>query len=136
MYKEENVKKQTFGFFSTGIGSVLKGMFWAFLISILGLFLASVLIAYTPVSENVAEFVTFIVPVLSAAICGMVSARSAKSRGYLRGALGGVFYIAVMYIISAVMTDCYALSAHILFLLPAVIASGAIGGIFGINTAK
>ncbi|MBR7163438.1 MAG: TIGR04086 family membrane protein [Clostridia bacterium] len=95
--------------------------------------MAALLLTYTGLSENAIPFITTVTMVVSVMLAGMVSAKSGRSRGYLNGALTGILYALVLYVISLLVSGSFFCNNYILILLAIGIFGGAFGGILGIN---
>lgn len=103
------------------------------LLTILLIFIISILIAYTSLEER------FIVPLVigsvafSLLICAYRIAKDKKEKGIIYGAGIGIAYMFVLYIISAFISFDFSLSINSIIMIIAGIVGGAIGGIIGVN---
>ena len=133
-----NTDTKTFagGFFGSGIGGLLKGLIWAFVLTFLLLTIGALVITYTAVGEETIPLVSLACVVISVAIGAMKSAKTANSKGYLKGALCGMVYILVLYITASLMSDKITFTSHTLLLFVIGIVVGALGGIIGINSVR
>ena len=107
MYSEDYKMVKDTGSFKTGAVNFGKGMLWAFLFTVIVFAFAALLLTYTPVSEKTVPFIVVITAVISMIIAGMISSRSARSKGYLNGAITGVLYVLVLYFISAIVAGSF-----------------------------
>ena len=113
----------------------LKGTAFAFVISIVLLFLCAVLMTYSPIPDNAAKAVTVIVSAISIFISGFMVSKKSKRQGWLSGAIAGLTYTILMYLFgSLVMLDFSVKLSTVLIGVMAFII-GAVGGIVGINTS-
>ena len=122
------------GFFESGIGGFIKGFIWAFVLTFILLAIGALIVSYTNVSEDLIPAISLTCVVISAAIGGMKTAKTAGSKGYLKGALCGLVYVLVIYTVASLVSDTFAFTSHtlLLFIIGAVV--GALGGIIGINS--
>lgn len=132
MYDKKQKNAET-GFFSSLPGCMIKGIFVGAFTGVLFLLISALLIAYTPVSESLSGTLVFACVAISAMFCGMISSKSVKSKGYLKGALGGIIYISLLYILSSVICGKCTFTVHTMLMFFTGIFAGALGGIFGIN---
>lgn len=123
-------------FFDSMAGGFLKGLLFACILTLILLSISALIITYTPIDESVIFAFSMICVIISAVFGGMTSAKRAQSRGFLKGALCGGAYILVLYIIAALTSDKPALTSHTAILFVIGIASGALGGIIGINSNR
>lgn len=133
MYNQDK-KVSDFGFWQSSVGGFLKGIIWALGLTLVLLTVSSLIITYTPVSESVIPVLSMLCAVVSVAIGGMVSAKTASSKGYLKGALCGITYILVLYIIASLVSEQVSFTSHTLVMFVIGIIVGALGGIMGINS--
>lgn len=77
--------------------------------------------------------VSLICTALSAAAAGYDWAACKRKRGLLWGALAGLVYTALLYVITSLAADSFVLHASGLMTLAVALAAGVIGGILGVN---
>lgn len=126
--KESGVKK-------VHLPGFLKAVLVALGLTLVVFLLFSLLLTYTPLPESAVPFITTITVVLSVVVAGGMSAGAAGRRGYLNGALTGIGYVLVLYVLSLLITGDFLFSPYILILLAIGLFGGAFGGILGINLA-
>lgn len=119
-------------FLKPQIRSVVYSMVFTFL----AFLILAVVMTFTTVGESAAEKSVIAITVAAVIIAGFLQAKSASSRGWMWGALGGLIYTAVLWIISgaAMGSFGFGIKTIIAFVLSAVV--GAAGGIIGINSRK
>ncbi len=133
MYHEEYQAVKDTGAVKCGLINFGKAMLWAFGFTAVLFFLEALLLTYTPVSEKLIPFFVILTAVVSVIFAGMRASRTAKSKGWLNGALTGILYILILYFISSLAGDGFYMNAYILVMLAVSVFAGAIGGILGIN---
>lgn len=111
----------------------LKALLLAFGLTLLIFFVSSLLLTFTGLAEESIPFIVIITAVLSTALAGAFYARATRQRGYLNGALIGLVYVLVLYVISLLAAGNFLFTPYIFILLAIGVLSGAFGGILGIN---
>ncbi len=111
------------------IFSIIKGTLIAFLCTIITLTIFSILLVYTDLSEETVKPVIITVTGISILIGSSIGARKLKKNGLINGAMIGISYILILYIISSVLNSNFTLNI-MAFLM---IGMGLIGGILGRN---
>lgn len=91
------------------------------------------ILTYTTASEESLPLVSLICTALSAAAAGYDWAACKRKRGLLWGALAGLVYTALLYVITSLAADSFVLHASGLMTLAVALAAGVIGGILGVN---
>lgn len=133
MYHEEYKTVKDTGAVKVSLAAFSKAMLWALGLTAVVLFLASLLLTYTPVSEMLIPTIAILAAVLAAAAAGLMASRSVKSRGWLTGSVAGVLYSVILYLFSSLAGNGFHFSAYIVIMAVVSLFSGAIGGILGIN---
>ena len=133
MYSE-NKKMPVAGFWQGNMGGFFKGVIWALCLTFILLAICSVVLTYTSVSENIIPVLSMLCAILSVAVGSSIAAKTAGSKGYLKGALCGVTYIIVLYIIASLISEKIVFTSHTALLFVIGIVVGALGGVIGINS--
>ena len=110
-----------------------KGLGISLIVTILIFVIAALLLSYTPLSEGAIPYIAFVTEALGALLSGFYTAKKTGRKGVLTGALSGFFYILIIWLIASLAGDGFYVGKHILTMLLASAASGAIGGILGVN---
>lgn len=92
-----------------------------------------ILLTYTSLSEESLPVVSLVCTALSAAAAGYDWAACMKKKGLLWGALAGLVYAVLLYLITSLAADSFALELSGLMTVVVAVAAGAIGGILGVN---
>ena len=114
--------------------NIIKGIGIAFIITLLGIFVFSLLLTYTKISENTISPVIIIISAISILIGANISTRKLNKNGMLNGALIGGIYILLIYLISSIINSQFSINIYSIFLIIFGIIAGLIGGILGINS--
>ena len=115
---------------------IIKGSGIALGITILSLFIFAILLTYTNIQENTMIPVVIIITAVSILIGSSLSTLRIKKNGLLNGALVGVIYILLIYIISSLTGSGFSLNIMSIIMLVSSIIAGMIGGIIGVNMCK
>lgn len=114
--------------------NIIKGIGIAFIITLLGIFVFSLLLTYTKISENTISPVIIIISAISILIGANISTRKLSKNGMLNGALIGGIYILLIYLISSIINSQFSVNIYSVFMIIFGIIAGLIGGILGINS--
>ena len=116
--------------------SVLKslGVSYGFTFAVFAVF--ALLLTYTGIPDSIIGTVVFVTMVFAVMISGFTTARGASSRGWLNGAIGGLMYVLILYILGVMFVTGFVFDKHVVALLVIGFLSGAFGGIVGINMKK
>ena len=125
--KNENERK------SSNILKVIKGSVISIFISVILLFIASLILTYTNIGENAIPTMIIIISAISILIGSLVSAMHIKQKGILNGSLVGAIYIIIIYLFSSIAITGFNMNIKSLIMLAASIIAGTIGGIVGVN---
>ena len=114
---------------NSSVFNIIKGIIISFLFTVIALIVFSILLAYTDLSENTIQPVIITVTGISILIGSSLSTKKIKKNGILNGAIIGVMYIFIIYIISSLISSNFAINIMSLIM----IAVGLIGGVLGRN---
>lgn len=120
----------------TPIQGLIGGVAIAYAITCIVLIVYALLLTYTSVSEKNMSLVVILATIISVAIAGFDTARCAKEKGWFWGLIAGFIYAVILIIISAIVSKTSIASVGTLTILIISLASGAIGGMLGINSKK
>ena len=120
----------------SSIVNIIKGIILSYGISLLLLFIFSVLLTYTSISESMIPPVILVITIISIIIGSSISSSKIRKNGLINGGLIGFFYIIALYLISSLMQTGFALNLYSILMIVFSILSGMIGGIVGVNLKK
>mgnify|MGYP000849819181 CR=1 FL=1 len=112
---------------------ILKGVIFAYLISLFCFLAFSVLIQYTSLSESVMPYTVNAVSLISVFAGAAYSTRKLRVKGWLNGGLLGLVYLAGLIILGKILLPGFHLDITYLTKIILAFSAGAAGGIFGIN---
>lgn len=113
--------------------NIIKGIGISFLITVILLFIFSVILTYTNVNENTITPVVIIVTSISILIGSSIGNMSIKKNGLLNGALIGGGYILLIYLISSLLNWKFGLNMQSIIMIISGMLFGILGGIVGVN---
>ena len=117
---------------SNNIIRILKGSLIS-IVTTLILLIFSAILTYTNVNENVMPTVIIIVTALSILIGSQISTSKIKKNGIINGASVGIIYIALLYLISSLVTKNFSLNNYSIIMMVTSLLIGGVGGVIGVN---
>ena len=112
---------------------IIKGSITAIVITLILLFIFSIILTYTSIKESAMSPVVIIITAVSILIGSSISTLKIKKMGLVNGALVGLIYILTIYVISSITGLGFALQLQTIIMMLAAIGAGMIGGIIGVN---
>ena len=116
-----------------GVIQLLKGIVASITITLVLLFIFSILLTYTQIRESTIPTVTIIITAISIFIGSSISTIKLNKNGLLNGGAIGFIYVFVLYIISSIVQTGFSLNMYSIAMMIASIIAGMIGGIMGVN---
>ncbi len=115
------------------IKRIIKGSAFSIVITLIGLLVYSIILSYTSISETTMPATIIIVTAVSILIGSTISTANIKKNGIVNGVLVGLIYIAIIYLISSIVTGNFLLNTNSIIMVIASVLTGALGGIIGVN---
>lgn len=115
------------------IKRIIKGSAFSIIITLIGLLIYSIILSYTNVAETTMPTIIIIITAISILIGSTISTSNIKKNGILNGMLVGFIYIAMIYLLSSVITGNFLLNINSIIMIIASVLTGALGGIIGVN---
>lgn len=115
------------------IKRIIKGSVFSIVITIIGILIYSIVLCNTNVAENSMSTVIIIITAISILIGSTISTTNIKKNGILNGMLVGFIYIAMIYLLSSIITGNFLLNINSIIMIIASVITGALGGIIGVN---
>ena len=112
---------------------ILKGSMASIVITLVLLLIYSALLTYTSLNENTMPIFIITITAISILAGSLISSLNIRKNGLTNGALVGLIYIAVIYLLSSVISQSFSLNIYSIVMMIASVFSGAIGGIIGVN---
>lgn len=113
---------------------MIKDLLLSYLITIILLFAVSVIATYLHLSDAIVQAAIVVISCICVFLCGFSSAKHRKKQGLLTGAIAGLLYAFVLYIVGSILLQQFMFSSVVFITIGVYIICGAVGGIFGINS--
>lgn len=112
---------------------VIKGSGFAIVISLILLLIYAGLLTSTNISETTMVPVVITISGISILIGSSISSLKIKKQGMLNGALVGLIYMILIYLLSSILLTSFSLNMESIIMMAVGILAGMIGGIIGVN---
>ena len=112
---------------------LVKGIIISFVLTLISVFIFSIILTYTNIQESTIFPVLVFITALSILIGSSLSTIKIKKNGILNGGAIGLIYILVLYLISSITTTGFALTTQAIILMLSATIAGMLGGIVGVN---
>lgn len=112
---------------------LLKGVLIAFILTLISVFIFSIVLTYTNTPESTIFPVLVFITAASILIGSSVSTIKISKNGIVNGGAIGGIYIFILYLISSITSVGFALTTNAIILMVAGAVAGMIGGIVGVN---
>lgn len=110
-----------------------KGVSISFIITLITIFIFSMILTYTDVSESIIPISIVIFTFISILIGSIISMRHVSKNGLINGAIIGSTYVLLLYFISSILNTGFSFNIYTVIMLITGIISGIVGGIIGVN---
>lgn len=108
------------------IGQIVKGIVISYIITFLLLFIFSVLLTYTNINESMIAPVILMITVISILVGSSIISSKIKRNGLINGAIVGLVYIAILYLISSFIQTGFSLNLYAILMIIFSILAGMI----------
>ena len=116
------------------IAKIVKGITYSFIVTLISIFIFSVILTYTNVSEGIVPIVIIVLTFISILIGTIISMRKISKNGMIKGAIIGGMYVVLLYLISSILNTGFTMNVYTIIMIVLGIVSGIIGGIIAVNT--
>jgi putative membrane protein (TIGR04086 family) len=121
---------------SLKIGQLLKGLLASLIITLLAFMLLSLILANTDFPQRLISPSVVVTTIISIMTAGSVSTKGIRNKGWLNGSIVGLVYMIIMYLISSLIYNNFAIDRYVITMTVIGVLAGAVGGIVGINTGN
>lgn len=121
---------------SKGFCNIIKGVIAAVIFTLTFLFIFSMVLTYTNVSEKLIAPAIIIITAISLFIGSSVGNVKMKKNGLLNGAIIGGIYLISIYLLSGIMNQNFSLTLQSIIIIIVGMLCGMFGGVIGVNKAK
>ncbi|HHV97792.1 MAG TPA: TIGR04086 family membrane protein [Clostridiaceae bacterium] len=115
------------------IFTLIKGVIIAYLITIPFFMLFALILSYTNFPETYISTLVLLTTILSILLASISVSRSISIKGWLVGSMIGFLYILILYILNGIIYKNFTISRSLITTAFICVATGALGGITGIN---
>lgn len=112
---------------------LLKGIIISFVLTLISVFIFSIVLTYTNITESTIFPVIVFITALSILIGSSLSTIKINKNGILNGGAIGLIYILMLYLISSLTSTGFALTTQAIILMLSATVAGMLGGIVGVN---
>ena len=113
--------------------NIIKGVIISIIFTLIALFIFSIILTYTNISESFITPVIIVVTAISIFIGSSIGNLKIKKSGLLNGALIGGLYLLSIYLLSGIINHNFGLTMQSVIIIVAGMACGMFGGIIGVN---
>jgi len=112
---------------------ILKGVILSLIFTLIFLFVFSIILTYTNISESFITPVIIVITAISIFIGSSIGNIKMKKNGLLNGALIGGIYLLSIYLLSGLISQNFSLTTQSIIIIIAGMICGMFGGIIGVN---
>lgn len=112
---------------------VIKGSAFAVVLTLILLLIYSAFLTYTKLNESTMPVFVIGITAISILIGSLMSSVNIRKNGIVNGALVGLIYIVVIYLLSSIATKTFSLNMYSIIMIIISTVAGTIGGIIGVN---
>lgn len=113
-----------------------KGVLISYVISMILLLAVSAVAVYAAMNDGQIRIAVNVVTALSLIVCGFHAARKARRMGLVNGAVAGLIYAVLLYLIGCAVAQQVIFSFSTVTTLILGFVCGGLGGIMGINLRR
>lgn len=113
--------------------NILKGSAISIILTLVLLFVFSLILTYTNIQESMMAPVVIIITAISILVGSSISSLKIRKKGIINGALVGLIYILTIYLISSITGTGFLLNITSIIMIVSSVIAGIIGGIIGVN---
>ena len=113
--------------------TILKGVIISIIFTLIFLFVFSLILTYTNISESFITPVIIVITAISIFIGSSIGNIKIKKNGLVNGALIGGIYLLSIYLLSAIINQNFSLSTASIIIIITGMICGMFGGIIGVN---
>ena len=111
-----------------------KGVLYAYFFSLSVFLIFSALIQYTLLTEAILPYMAYATSLIAIFIGAAYVSKTLDTKGWLNGGITGLIYLAGLVILGAIFLPAFSLDIGYVSRVFLAFATGAAGGIFGINS--
>ena len=112
---------------------IFKGSLISIIFTLVLLFVFSIILTYSNISESAISPVIIVISAISILIGSSISTMKIKKNGLINGALVGLIYMLFIYLISSIINTGFALNLNSVIMILSGVIAGVVGGVVGVN---
>lgn len=112
---------------------IVKSILLSVLLTLILLFVFSIILAYTNISENTIPYGIIFTSALSILISSVLCMLKIKNNGIIYGGIIGMTYMLLIYLLSSIVQTGFELNLFSIIMIIAGCLCGMLGGIIGVN---
>ena len=116
--------------------TIFKSLLLAYLITIPIFLVFAGILTYTDFPEKYINSIVLVVTIFSIFCSGFISSMKLRKRGWFSGALAGLGYMFILYVLSSLVFQDFGTNKNTFIMIIIGFLSGAIGGIIGVNSSS
>lgn len=105
---------------------IIKGTVIAYGITLVLLFLFSIVLTYTNMAESMIAPVILIITIISILIGGSIGSSKIKRKGLINGGIIGFIYISILYFISSLIQTGFGLNIYAILMIVFSVLAGMV----------
>ncbi len=113
--------------------NIIKGVAISIIFTLIALFIFSLILTYTNISEKFIAPVIIVITAISIFIGSSIGNLKMKKNGLLNGALIGGIYLLSIYLLSGIVNQNFSLTIQSIIIIVSGMICGMFGGIIGVN---
>ena len=113
--------------------NIIKGVIISKIFTLIFLFIFSIILTYTTISESFITPTIIVITAISIFIGSSIGNIKMKKNGLFNGALIGGIYLLSIYLLSGIINQNFSLSTQSIIIIVAGMICGMFGGIIGVN---
>lgn len=116
--------------------TIIKGIILAYAVTIVLIIIYAMILAFTKVSESTIPVCMIVITLISVMASSSIMVSKIKEKGLVNGAIIGLTYIGIIYLISSVFDTGFMLNGYSVIMILLTALAGIIGGITGVNLSR
>ena len=118
---------------SNNLTSILKGVAISLVTTFILLVIFAAILTFTNIQENAIVPVVIVITGVSLLIGSTIGNRKIRKNGLINGALVGLIYILILYLISSFLNGNFLLNMKSIIMIIVSIIFGILGGVIAVN---
>ena len=123
-----------FSFSGSNVLILLKGTILALVLSVVLIFIAALVLYFTPLPEKTAPYLVFGISLAAILVGASFAGKKIGARGWLNGGIVGLLYVVLMLSAGLIILDNMTVGWNFITKLFLGFAFGAAGGMWGVNS--